>query len=322
MGVDTLNVNDIITVTGQIENYNGKLEFGSGCTLDEWKKGSRKVTVNYGPLSEDTAYKMEMKLPPLGKNVYFNGKISSKDYLQTGTYEQLPGVIGCFLVMVVLMLMVMVVMLAVTIPVVVMVSAALVMVVIMSAAAALMVIVVVMSTIAAFVVLVMLTLVAAAAGGMVLGFFSGNDNDAVFHGPRDFLELRDQNVRVFRGQPQLPGGKGDDGFLHHGVGIEFILHFGGAVCTAQVFHNVYLFYHGCPSYKLTYEHTLMCFSSVYTRSRVLSIAAEEKGADGASIRTGFRFLCAGEDQRDLEQVAVYQQLQLSLLQLCQALGDV
>ena len=83
-----ITVTDKITVTGIIENYNGKLEFRSGCTLDEWTKGSRKVTVNYGPLAENTAYKMEMKLPPLGKNVYFNGKISEKNYLQTGTYEK------------------------------------------------------------------------------------------------------------------------------------------------------------------------------------------------------------------------------------------
>ena len=38
--------------------------------------------------------------------------------------------------------------------------------------------------------------------------------------------------------------------------------------------------------------------------------------------SGFVGLCPGEDQGDLEQVAVHQDLKLTLLQLHQALGDV
>ncbi len=34
-GVDTLNINDTITVTGTLMNYNGIIEFGSGCSLDD-----------------------------------------------------------------------------------------------------------------------------------------------------------------------------------------------------------------------------------------------------------------------------------------------
>ena len=83
-----VRVTDKITVTGIIENYYGKLEFGSGCTLDKWVKGSRVVPIDFGPVEENKAYRMEMKLPPLGKNVYFNGKISNSHYLQTGTFEQ------------------------------------------------------------------------------------------------------------------------------------------------------------------------------------------------------------------------------------------
>ena len=33
-GAETLAVGDTITVTGTIKNYNGTIEFDSGCTLD------------------------------------------------------------------------------------------------------------------------------------------------------------------------------------------------------------------------------------------------------------------------------------------------
>jgi hypothetical protein len=88
--------------------------------------------------------------------------------------------------------------------------------------------------------------VTAVAVGMMLGFFTGDDDNVTLHGSGNVLELRDQNVRIFRSQPQLLGGKGDDSFLNQGVGIELFFHFGGAVGAAQVFHYVYLFDHGCP----------------------------------------------------------------------------
>ena len=44
-GADTLAVGDTITVTGTITNYNGTIEFGSGCTLDAVVKGENDAAV-------------------------------------------------------------------------------------------------------------------------------------------------------------------------------------------------------------------------------------------------------------------------------------
>ena len=38
-GADQLAKNDVITVTGTLKNYNGKIEFDQGCTLDSYVKG-------------------------------------------------------------------------------------------------------------------------------------------------------------------------------------------------------------------------------------------------------------------------------------------
>ena len=43
-GADQIRVTDKITVSGMIENYNGKLEFGSGCTLDSWLPWARSCS--------------------------------------------------------------------------------------------------------------------------------------------------------------------------------------------------------------------------------------------------------------------------------------
>ena len=73
-GIDQIRETDTITVSGVIENYNGKLEFGLKCNLDSWTKGPRNV--NYGPVKEDVAYKMYMEQGALDKTLYFNGQIS------------------------------------------------------------------------------------------------------------------------------------------------------------------------------------------------------------------------------------------------------
>ena len=73
-GASLIRETDTITVSGIIENYNGKLEFGAKCNLDSWSKGPRNV--NYGPLSEGVAYKMYLNQAGIGKTIYFNGKVS------------------------------------------------------------------------------------------------------------------------------------------------------------------------------------------------------------------------------------------------------
>ena len=81
-GIDQIRETDTITVTGVIENYNGKLEFGAKCNLDSWTKGPRNV--NYGPVKEDVAYRLYMDQKATGNTVYFNGEVKS-NRLQTTT---------------------------------------------------------------------------------------------------------------------------------------------------------------------------------------------------------------------------------------------
>ncbi len=81
-GIDQIRETDTITVTGVIENYNGKLEFGAKSTLDSWTKGPRNV--NYGSVKEDVAYRLYMDQKATGNTVYFNGEVSS-NRLQTTT---------------------------------------------------------------------------------------------------------------------------------------------------------------------------------------------------------------------------------------------
>ncbi len=73
-GIDQIRETDTITVSGVIENYNGKLEFGKGCTLDSWSKGPRNV--NYGPVVEDVAYRLYLDQTAIDKVLYFNGDVS------------------------------------------------------------------------------------------------------------------------------------------------------------------------------------------------------------------------------------------------------
>ena len=81
-GIDQIRETDTITVTGVIENYNGKLEFGAKCNLDSWEKGPRNV--NYGSLKEGVAYRLYMDQKATGNTVYFNGEVKS-NRLQTTT---------------------------------------------------------------------------------------------------------------------------------------------------------------------------------------------------------------------------------------------
>ena len=62
-GAQNIKVGDIITVTGNIKNYNGTIEFDAGCTLDKLEKGDGKAPetpVMSGTMQEivDKAYKL------------------------------------------------------------------------------------------------------------------------------------------------------------------------------------------------------------------------------------------------------------------------
>lgn len=48
---------------------------------------------------------------------------------------------------------------------------------------------------------------------------------------------------VFSRQAQLLGGKGDGGVFYTWQLFDFFLHFGGTVGTAQIFQDIYMFFH-------------------------------------------------------------------------------
>ena len=57
-GADTLAVGDTVTVTGTLTNYNGKIQFGAGCTLDAVTKGNTD-----SGKTEDEGAKIDMNDP-------------------------------------------------------------------------------------------------------------------------------------------------------------------------------------------------------------------------------------------------------------------
>lgn len=59
-GADGLNPGDTITVTGTLTNYNGTIEFGQGCTLDDVDKTGQEVTKLTDPIEiVKAAYALE-----------------------------------------------------------------------------------------------------------------------------------------------------------------------------------------------------------------------------------------------------------------------
>ncbi len=59
-GADTITVEDTITVTGILTNYNGKIEFKQGCTLDAVVKGDFEIEVPEDPKEiVDAAFALE-----------------------------------------------------------------------------------------------------------------------------------------------------------------------------------------------------------------------------------------------------------------------
>ena len=147
------------------------------------------------------------------------------------------------------------------------------MAVMMAAAAFVMLLMAVMVAAAAFVMLLMAVMVAAAAfvvRFMIMSVFllvglaggmcriPGQYHHFPLHSPGDPDQFRDQRIRILRSETKLFGCKGDIRLLHLGVGIEFRLDFGGAVCAVQIVDDIYLSGHGAPSFIFIYEQTLMC----------------------------------------------------------------
>ena len=115
---------------------------------------------------------------------------------------------------------------------VMMTTAAFMIVVVVVPAAAFMFVVMVVPAAAFMFVLVMVNL--------SMYPISRADDHFPLHCPGDLGQLRNQGVRIFRRQPQLPGGKGDGGLLYSRMGIELGLDLGSAVGAVQIFDDIYL----------------------------------------------------------------------------------
>ena len=92
-------------------------------------------------------------------------------------------------------------------------------------------------------------------------FVPGVDFYFSFYSPGNGDQFRDQRIRIFCGEPQLLGGKGDGCFLHQFVCIEFAFNFGSTVGTVQIIYDIDFSCHGNASllYDLTYEQSFICY---------------------------------------------------------------
>ena len=136
------------------------------------------------------------------------------------------------------------------------VMAVMMLVVIVAAAATFAVIVMVMLVVVVPTTTAFSVFVVGAAVGVPGGSIPGIDHHFVLDGSGDLRQLGDQGIGILRSDPQLLGGKGDGGFLHLFVGVEFALNFGGAVGAVQIVNDVDLLFHGRSSFEeLTYEQS-------------------------------------------------------------------
>ena len=98
-GADTLTIGDTITVTGYITNYNGKIQFGQGCTLGEIVKGDGEVPVAPTDPKEivDAAYALEAGTS-LPYSATLTGIVTSVDTPWDDGYQNITvtiTVVGC-----------------------------------------------------------------------------------------------------------------------------------------------------------------------------------------------------------------------------------
>jgi len=90
-GAETLEVADVITVTGTIKNYNGTIEFDSGCTLD---KVVKPVVAPTDPKEiVDAAYALE-KGASLPYSATLTGKITKVDTAYSEQFKNITVTIA------------------------------------------------------------------------------------------------------------------------------------------------------------------------------------------------------------------------------------
>ena len=123
------------------------------------------------------------------------------------------------------------------------------MLVVMAAGTALAVMLVVMAAGTALVVMLLVMITGTyMVVVLLMNSFSGANHHFTFYGAGKGSQLRQQGIRVFRGQAKLLGGEGDGGFLHLFMGVEFGFDLGGAVGAVQIFDEVDFLCHGDSSF--------------------------------------------------------------------------
>jgi hypothetical protein len=164
--------------------------------------------------------------------------------------------------MIVVMLMMMTAAAFMVVVVLVMMTAATFMVVLVMMTAATFMIVVMLMVMAAttrIAVFMMMVMMSSFLRRAALGI-SGINLCPAFYGPGNFRQFRDQCIRILRSQPQLFRGKGDDGFLHILMIVEFLLDLRRTVGTVQIFNDIYFSGHPYPSCLIsTYEQSFICY---------------------------------------------------------------
>ena len=105
-GADEIKVGDTITVTGTLKNFNGKIEFDTGCTLDSFvpgtgeggetggETGATKVpqAVDMSTVAENTPYKLVINQTGANKTLYILNEDSGYYTASTEDYTAAPDV--------------------------------------------------------------------------------------------------------------------------------------------------------------------------------------------------------------------------------------
>jgi len=167
-----------------------------------------------------------------------------------------------------------------------------VLMVVAAAALVIMVVVFMVMTAAALVIMVMMLMVMTAAARMIVMRMlpcwtltvSGIDLHFPFHCPGKLNQFRNQGIRILCRQPQLLGGKGDDGLLHTLMIVEFLFDFCCAVGAVQIVNDVYFSGHGCPSCLFQHMSNRSSVFSIPLNSFLVNIKMKSPEPCGSGLR--------------------------------------
>ena len=85
---DQIKVGDVVVICGQLTNYNGTLEFNSGCYIDSFGE-----LVEEGPFKVNTPYYFALEQTNLGKTLYLTGAMNGFYYAVTENTAEAAKVI-------------------------------------------------------------------------------------------------------------------------------------------------------------------------------------------------------------------------------------